>query len=473
MSNANALPGNARALILTIHGTNDGKPGQRGDTKWWENSSGFTRDLAQLLAARGLTADVEPFLWGGANSAFTREKGSVALRRRISKAARTYDEIHLIGHSHGGNVALDAARRAAWGRVPRWRFLRGRPAGITSITTVGTPFLRPLARNSDYLYALAFVVLMLVATLGFAGLAAAGFWAVVQQADVNQNVALIAAGMGFALFMSSALLLARGIGRFLWIRRLMQRGARRANLLSIWHPKDEAIGVLKRAGAFSPELVPRWALWSSGHRAGTKLGSALFVLFGILIFPLASVLLVAGPQEIPFTGQKVQILNLTGDSSLNTALFIIFCLTAVCMLALGLYVLARLSFGALELLARSGLNARAVSVLRDFAFGSDTGQKLGEVSEIPHFFEGEVWTTPEDLAKKMEDETLSALTQFLARQRASLFSVTMGADWMREVGEDAATWDSLIHTTYFDHPEITGRISDHIAGTHNELNPEV
>lgn len=477
MSNTDALPGNARALILTIHGTNDGKPGQRGDTKWWEISAGFILELRQQLTARGLAADIEPFLWGGANSAFAREKGSVALRRRISKAAGTYDEIHLIGHSHGGNVAVDAALRAAWGRVPRWRFLRGRSAGITSITTVGTPFLRPLARNSDYLYALAYVVLMLVATLAIAVPAAAGIWNLGQEIRKGSALAsvtghLIAAGVSFSLLVPSALLLARGMERFLWIRRLMKRGARRANLLSIWHPKDEAIGGLKRAGDFSPVLIPRWALWSSGHRAGTKLGSALFVLFGILIFPLVSVLLVAGPQEIPFAEQRIQILNLTGNPSLNTALFIIFCLAAVCLLALGLYILARLFFGALELLARSGLNARAVTVLRDFAFGSDTGQKLGEVSEFPHFFEGEVWTTPDDLAKKMEDETLSALTQFLARQRASLFSVTMGADWMREVGEDAATWDSLIHTTYFDHPEIAARIADHIAGTHNELNPE-
>lgn len=141
------------------------------------------------------------------------------------------------------------------------------------------------------------------------------------------------------------------------------------------------------------------------------------------------------------------------------------------MAALCFYVLARVLFGAAELLARRGMNAGAVSVLRDFAFGSDSGQKLGEVSERPHFFEGEVWTTPDDLARRMEEETLSALTEFMERQRASLFSVTVGADWMREVGADAATWDSLIHTTYFDHPEIAKRIAGHIAGTHDDLNP--
>lgn len=562
MSDLNAPPGGARALILTIHGTNDGKPGGPGDTKWWETSSGFVRGLTQNLGARGLAAEVQEFLWGGANSAFAREKGALALRRRIREAAGTYDEIHLIGHSHGGNVAVDAARRAAWGREPGGRLLGGRPAGITSITTVGTPFLRPLARNSDYLYALAFVVLMLVATLTISVVAAASFQILGQEIRKGTSLAgmtdkLIVAGVSFVLLIPSALLLARAAGRFLWIRRLMKRGARRANLLSIWHPQDEAIGGLKRAGDFSPELVPRGALWSSGHRAGTNLGSALFVLFGALIFPLAGLLLVSGPQEIPFAGQQVQIPNIMGDPRLNTALFIIaclaavcmpaigvyvltrlvftalnwsgghragiklgnallglfaalilplagvllvsgpqeipfaglqvqipniagnrglstalfiiLCLAAVCMLALGFYVLARLIFGVGELV-RGGLNAHAVNLLRDFAFGSDTGQKLGEVSERPHFFEGEVWTTPDDLARRMEEETLSAMTEFMARQRASLFSVTVGADWMREVGGDAATWDSLIHTTYFDHPEIAERIAGHIAGTHDDLN---
>jgi len=475
LSDLNAPPGDPRALILTIHGTNDGKPGGPGDTKWWETSSGFVRDLTQTLAARGLGADVEEFLWGGANSAYAREKGARALRRRIRKAAGSYGEIHLIGHSHGGNVAVDAARRAAWGRAPGVRLLRGRPAGITSITTVGTPFLRPLARNSDYLYALAFVVLMLVVTLAIAVPAAASSWILSQEIRKGAPLArmmndLIAAGMSLALFVPSALLLARGAGRFLWIRRLMKRGARRANLLSIWHPKDEAIGGLKRAGAFSPELVPRGALWSGGHRFGTKLGSALFVLLAALIFPLAGVLLVSGPQDIPFSANQVQILNLTGNDGLNTALFITLCLVAVCTAALALYVLVRAGFAAAELM-RVGLNARAVSVLRDFAFGSDTGQKLGEVSERPHFFEGEVWITPDALAGRMEEETLSSLTEFLARQRATLFSVTVGADWMREVGEDPATWDSLIHTTYFDHPEIAERIAGHIAGTHDALSP--
>ncbi len=569
MSDLNPPPGAARALILTIHGTNDGKPGGAGDTKWWETSSGFVRGLTQNLDARGLAADVEEFLWGGANSAFAREKGSLALRRRIREAAGTYDEIHLIGHSHGGNVAVDAARRAAWGREPGWRLLGGRPAGITSITTVGTPFLRPLARNSDYLYALFFVGVMLISTLAFALPAAAGFFSLSMLIvdglplakildEDKSRIPLFVGGASFALFVPFALLLARAAGRFLWIRRLLKRGARRANLLSIWHPKDEAIGGLKRAGDFSPELVPRGALWSSGHRAGTNLGSALFVLFGALIFPLAGLLLVSGPQEIPFAGQQVQIPNIMGDPRLNTALFIIACLAAVCMPAIGVYVLTRLVFTALNWsgghragiklgttllglfaamilpvaglllvsgpqeipfaglrveilnltgnpglntalfitlcippvcmfafgfyilvrlifgvgeLARGGLNARAVNLLRDFAFGSDTGQKLGEVSERPHFFEGEVWTTPDDLARRMEEETLSALTEFLSRQRASLFSVTGGADWMREVGEDPATWNSLIHTTYFDHPEIAERIAGHIAGTHDDLNP--
>ncbi|MFN7056723.1 hypothetical protein [Hyphomonas sp.] len=462
--------GPARALILTIHGTNDGVPGKEKDTKWWQVSSGFVRELKTRLSARGLEADVEEFLWGGANSAFAREQGSIALMRRVRQQAKSYDEIHLIGHSHGGNVAVDAARRAAWGRERKGIFFRGKPANITSLTTVGTPFLRPLARNSDYLYALAFVVLMLVAALAFAVVPAITAWNIARLAfepgDTSQlSGQLTASAISLIFFIPSALLLFQRWLRLRWIGRLKRSGALRANLLSIWHPDDEAIGGLKRAEAFNPVLVSPGTLWSAGHRFGAMTGSAIFVCFGLLILPLVAVLLIAGSLDVPLLG-RIEIPNIAG-ASLNIAVFTILSLGLVFVLAAGLYAFIRLIFAATELLGRGFLNANAVGALKGFAFGGDTGQPLGEVSERPHFYEGIVWEVPAPLAKRMIDETLETLTGFLARHRASLFGVTVGSDWMRDIAEDDDTWNSLIHTTYFAHPEIAERIAVHIAGAHD------
>lgn len=467
-----------RALIINIHGTNDGVHGKPGDTKWWEVTSAFASQLKARLSARGLEPEIEEFLWGGANSAFARERGSIALVRRLRHHAKTYDEIHLIGHSHGGNVAVDAARRAAWGRERTGLFFRGKPANITSLTTIGTPFLRPLARNSDYLYALAFFVLMLVATLAFAAAPAITGWNIVRsavQAGPAQNLTgqLIASGISLIFFIPSALLLFQRWLRVRWIARLMRSGAHRANLLSIWHAEDEAIGGLKRAEMFNPNLVSRGALWSGGHRFGAKLGSAVFVCLGMLIIPLVAALLTFGPRDIPIIG-RLEILNIFGGDLqvLNIAVFTIYRLAQVFAIAAGLYIVTRLLFGFGELVLRGLLNANAVGVLKDFAFGSDTGQPLGKVSERPHFYEGIVWEVPSPLKEKMEAETLEALRQLLARHRTSLFGVTVSPDWMNKVGEDDATWDSLIHTTYFDHAEIAERIAAHIAGAHDTPEPD-
>jgi hypothetical protein len=52
----------------------------------------------------------------------------------------------------------------------------------------------------------------------------------------------------------------------------------------------------------------------------------------------------------------------------------------------------------------------------------------------------------------------------LEKYRSRLFSVGAdNADAMREIAVDSMTWDSLVHTTYFDQPEITAMLADHIA----------
>lgn len=476
MSAAQDETGRIRALILTIHGTNDGVHGPPGDTKWWEKTSPFISRLTNHLSGQGFDVDIEEHLWGGANSAFARQKGAIRLVRKLRQHSKAYDEIHLIGHSHGGNVAVDAARRAAWGSARTGRLFGGTPPNITSLITVGTPFLRAQARGSDYIYALAFVVLMLVSVLTFSigpAITLGNLVAMVtQSAEAPPMIQLALSSLSAILLGVSAIMLRYRWARFRWIARLMRRGARRANLLSIWHPNDEAIGGLKRAESFSPELLPRGALWSGSHRLGAKLGSFVFVLFGLALLGLIGTIIFTAlfPDQALSQAIRTEFDALeVGDPNLALIVGLSFLgLVAGALIALGLYAAMRLLTGALpEIFLRRFLNASGVGVLRAFAFGSDTGQPLGEVSERPHYYEGAVWTVPSPLAEKMEAETLKTLTHFLARHRPSLFGITPSPDWMTEIGQDAETWDSLIHTTYFDHPEIADRIAAHIAGAHD------
>lgn len=477
MSNSKEDNSKRLALVINIHGTNDAGRGTPNDAKWWETSSAFTTKLKSMLGQEGMLVDIDEHVWGGANSAFARHKGSSVLIRKLRKYSKAYDEIHLIGHSHGGNVAVDAAKRASWGSARAGRFFARKPINITSLTTVGTPFLRSQARGADYLYALAFVVLMFVAVLAFSIGPAITLTNVFKTIMLSQPIEdtlsseqLIYSSVSGVLCFVSLWMFRHRWGRFRWIARLLRQHTVRANLLSIWHANDEAIGGLKRAELFSPELVPRGALWSGAHRIGMKIGSLAFVLSGLLVLSIVGLIAVATllPDLSLSAGIQVLLINLHLGGVEKTVLMPVLSimgLLAGAVMAVGLYAGVRLMFGALpELALRGFLNSRGSGVLRAFAFGSDTGQPLGEVSERPHFYDGKVWVIPPPLAEKMETDTLQTLSRFLARHRTSLFGVGMTADWMDGIGSDPETWDSLIHTTYFDHDEVIQRISEHIAG---------
>ncbi|MBX9745264.1 MAG: hypothetical protein K2X34_00080, partial [Hyphomonadaceae bacterium] len=121
--------------VVTVHGTNDTATELRGE-KWFQQGSRFSEALTSRLAARGIQSEIVPFLWSGANSASEREKGAEKLAATIKRLAPRYRGVHVVGHSHGGNVANDAALLLRWGR----RKQHAKEA-IASLTTIGTPFL--------------------------------------------------------------------------------------------------------------------------------------------------------------------------------------------------------------------------------------------------------------------------------------------------------------------------------------------
>jgi hypothetical protein len=474
MTDPNVDSEQRRAVIVTVHGTNDGVRGSPDDTKWWEKSSTFAQQLTEMLGQKGVSTEIDEHVWGGANSAYARQKGAISLVRKLRHHSKMYDEVHLIGHSHGGNVAVDAARLIAWGKEGGGKLFGQRRVEITSLTTVGTPFLRAQARGSDYFSALAFVILVLVAVMIFA----------IGPAITLANVAGLLFKEGFApptrqiilsmistIFLVLAIILLRKRwGHFRWIAGLMKRQAHRANLLSIWHMHDEAIGALKRAEEFQPVLLHPGSLWSGGHRLGAKIGFFVFVVLELLVVACVGAIAVGALFPDGSFGAWVQSqvieMQLGGfDQTALIATLSVLGLVAGALCAVGVYMFVRIVFGALpELVLRTAANAAAVRVLRGFAFGSDTGQSIGQVSERPHFYEGAVWSVPSPLAERMAEQTLKSLTELLSRHRTALFGISVTPEWMTEIGSDTETWNSLIHTTYFDHPEIAERIASHIAG---------
>lgn len=118
--------------VFTVHGTNDGAPGDDGP-KWWQRGSPFAQRLGALAAEQGEEVDYRPFHWDGANSDVSRRRAAVRLRTLLRSALRRDAQAAVVGHSHGGNVIAFALEDAA--------LARAQSDGRLNVVSVGTPFL--------------------------------------------------------------------------------------------------------------------------------------------------------------------------------------------------------------------------------------------------------------------------------------------------------------------------------------------
>lgn len=101
---------------------------------WFADGSEFRNRLTAALSKRGLSAQISPFLWSGANSARERDKAARELVEHIRAKQSDHPSSTqvVIAHSHGGNVALRALNQM----------------GVTRneifIATIATPFVEIL-----------------------------------------------------------------------------------------------------------------------------------------------------------------------------------------------------------------------------------------------------------------------------------------------------------------------------------------
>ena len=102
---------------------------------WCEEGS-LCRNAVE--SALGGETKIVPFPWSGGNSPTKRLSASDDLRREILKERECLPnaQIHLIAHSHGGNVAFYASR--------------GIESDITSMTCLSTPFILLVPRKTDH-----------------------------------------------------------------------------------------------------------------------------------------------------------------------------------------------------------------------------------------------------------------------------------------------------------------------------------
>jgi hypothetical protein len=140
-------PGGRETVIL-VHGT-FAAPKKRGAPQWYQPGSAFIAALDAQLAIRGSTArcwshvgdrakgSPDIFSWSGENHWLAREQAARALAAELDRLVTNGWRCHIVAHSHGGNVVIEALRKVMRttdpGLADSWA------AG--SIVTMGTPFM--------------------------------------------------------------------------------------------------------------------------------------------------------------------------------------------------------------------------------------------------------------------------------------------------------------------------------------------
>jgi hypothetical protein len=134
------MSSNAFTPVLLIHGTYAALDPKR--IQWYEPGSDFCRALDNVLEmlnvkARcwaGMNAHAAPFRWSGENDWLSRHEAA----GRLHDLIRSFNgHCHIVAHSHGGNVALEAIQMAS-----------GRFYG--SVTLLGTPLILREDRQRRY-----------------------------------------------------------------------------------------------------------------------------------------------------------------------------------------------------------------------------------------------------------------------------------------------------------------------------------
>lgn len=450
-----------KVAIVTVHGTGDTAEHADGE-KWFQRGSQFSQRLLQHLSAQGVSGEIIPHLWSGANSAWDRERGANKLANRLRGLYKRYDTIHVIGHSHGGNVANDAAVLLKWGlrrNAQREKF--------DSLTTVGTPFFNV---KTGWLQKLAGILFTLIAwgsAIVFPLIAAYLAYDIaagensLEMANKQQE---IYAALGYVLIVGPCTLFMLNMSRQ-GIRRILRPrtgGRTRTAVFSIWHQNDEAIAFLERVEELKLEAFPRGALYRGSRGAAISFGVLIVLFIGLFnpvlyAFNMADIFAfnsTAADEDIAGNIVAVTVMSLLLAPAIFTAFYLVY-----------RYVMG----GAQEIVVRGPMNRFVGGVMRGVAMGRDGDQVLCNVGPRSHTHASLDMVLDGECAARMQDGANAAAGKLIDKYRWALFSV--GGDSsasLTSLTTDAMTWNSLIHTTYFDQPEVAAAIGDHIARTVRE-----
>ncbi|MBI1391880.1 MAG: hypothetical protein GC152_03975 [Alphaproteobacteria bacterium] len=479
--------------IITIHGTGDGLAGATGEERWWEPTGTFAEELR---AAVEEPIEIIPFKWSGENSENDRATAAVRLFRElhprfVDRRDGEQGHVHLISHSHGGNVGLKAIAESLR-RV-------NRPSRIASWTNIATPFFSDrLSFNPINRYGLGGVMGLTLWAIG--ALAAAGAVVFLSLALMELNGDELAferlvcadagicdpsideAGAGdlFGVFLAQLAFTAAQVGLGTWLVRSAifrkkfgrrRRGRERmqefinARMANVYHAADEAILLLKTVSEQKFRIV-------SSKSISRNVRTAFFVVVPMLSFALMLALAVGASNSVdagnfdsmsPLDTLKAAFEPPASRNEDALAFFLgatisvgIFALPIIATIAYLVYTLT------LRIIVENGLltflNGTVRAALKGNAFGNDmTGLIVRDVGPSPFSQSAQSFRPlPSPLADALEAHVASYAADTLSRARRIIsMEGQLGArsDATRTLLE-TMSWNELAHTAYFRVPAV-------------------
>ncbi len=533
----------AKETVLIVHGTFaapvEGKPA------WYEPGSVFCRQLDERLAARGSPArcwahldecgaelqrragrGTAYFSWSGHNSWIDRSAAAKQLWNEIEYLSKENGwECHVVAHSHGGNVVLEALDLDN----------PYRQGGLNSnFVLLGTPMLQFSSRTNQWLDRLEKFREYTTPSVRYSGprgtmpgreatflrmgigvAVSVAIWALVASYFLKL-VGLTPAALLFESFTFWTIAIAAVVvmaALYWWHRHIATKAIAIRNrlpavremfmaypprLLFINSKRDEAFGFLygiRNAIPWpeSPDLKTvqiRKGAKTSWLRAVTgqaeeaerqrypwrgrrlSLWVASIVTAGLTLFPILDFLHLR--WLLPYFASSFLIAGLLAALTIPGPLFLVVAVPWR-IVDTGAFFIKSLVLR----LASEYARRNVWSTLQEIALGiSGSTHRLGDVSvELypnPKFARGEFLY--QDIAKTAEDAAVSArsrsfyseLEQIEEQSDADFWRLDK---WRERIGTLASD-PTLVHTVYYRHPDVIDQIANHLVRSAKELSAE-
>lgn len=455
-----------QAHIITVHGTwggeyNPNKP------NWWQPDSRFSGWLIDCLRQKGIDAEIESFKWSGENSDLSRQIGADELFSVLGLSRPEVANLHLITHSHGGNVA-EMALMNAWGQADLYS--RANLEKIRCVSSVGTPYFRRTESWLPRLPNLAFSTVVLLFPFYFI-MAIYATYRIIDYSSIYIAIPQVLSLLSVVVGGTWMLVMFFRAMRYLWeptLRKYLHpwkfafKPCDKPNnrWLSIWHPNDEAISALQVTAKTEIERVTV----ESMRKLASKVRSTIGWLSSLLVCLLVGSYFLATFLDEFWTDNPDKILNVWWGSVTTVFLEFGFYIAAV----VSAFLLATYIFfqtpGIAKWLSKR-LNSRVTKIIRNTVFGRDQLATLSRPSTLPHNYKGREVCLRDEIKQKMADSAKAKLIAYIEKSHQKLMLVNASSSnggFLVEAATDLKGGE-LIHTSYFDYKEIAEMIADHIT----------